>query len=127
MSTIGKWNFDKDPHVLAEKEVALNLYRQQATAQRQQYAEGLRIVQSNLDGIAMDARIAAEVAAGKRPLLDAERLKTESNREKLTQARLSLDAAKLSTGIAQDSNHGLMAEQGLKRQLIGHKLRSLQL
>lgn len=127
MSTIGKWNFDQDPHVLAEKQVALNLYRQQATAQRQQYAEGLRIVNSNLDGLMMDAHIAAEKAAGKRPLLDAERLKTQTNQEKLTQARIGLDSAKLSTGIAGDGYQGLRAEQGIRRQLIGHKLRGLQL
>ena len=127
MTQISKWSFDNDPHILTEKEHALTLARQQATTQRQAWEHGLRIHQANLDGLNLDAQIARETTQSKRPLLEIAQLKTQTNREKLTQARLNLQSAQLSTSIASDAHQGLIAERSLRQKLIGQKLRNLTL
>lgn len=127
MTKISSWSFDNDPHILAEKEHALTLARQQATTQRQSWEQGLRIQQTNLDSLNIDAQIARETVQGKRPLLEIARLKSQTNSEKLTQARLNLQSAQLSTSIARDTYQGLVGERSIRQKLIGQKLRNLSL
>lgn len=127
MTQIAKWTFDSDPQILAERDRALTLARQQAGIQRQQWEQGLGILAAQLDGFNTDRLIAQENAAAKRPLLEAARLKTQTNTEKITQARLGLQSAQVSTGIARDALDSATAERGLRQKLLGQKLRGLQI
>lgn len=127
MSQISSWNFEQDPQVLAEKSRALNVARQQASTQRQHWEQGLRIKQYQLDGLNTTAQIEQEKANGKRPLLEAERIKTQANREKIAQARLGLQSAQLGTSIARDSYQALQGERSIRQKLLQQKLKGLSL
>lgn len=127
MTQIGKWSFDNDPQILAERDRALTLARQQASIQRQHWEQGLGILAAQLDGLNTDRLTAQENAAAKRPLLDAARLKTQTNAEKVTQARLGLQSAQVSTSMARDALDSATAERGLRQKLLGQKLRGIQL
>ena len=124
MPTLKAWNFDNDPHILREMEAARNLARQMASTRRQQWESSLRLEQTNLEGQRVDHAIAQAGIHAKRPLLEAARLQSPINAQKLEQTRLKLSGAQIQTAAAGDEYRATVADRQLKQTLLSEKLRA---
>lgn len=124
MPTLKAWNFDNDPFVLREMEAARNHARQIASTRRQQWESSLRLEQVNLEGQRVDHAIAQAGVHAKRPLLEAARLQSSINAQKLQQTRLKLSGAQTQAAAAQDEYRATVADRQLKQTLLGEKLRA---